>query len=113
MSIFAGLGLSDKTTHVCVVEAHCAVLRRDAVATVPMCRPSGWASIVRTSSDPAGDRFAIYVPVSRPYRVRCTRSTSVRVISNRGCRHGSTSPMLTTPKAWRNCAEPVGSSLCI
>ena len=35
MSIFAGLGLSDKTTHVCVVEAHCAVLRRDAVATDP------------------------------------------------------------------------------
>lgn len=35
MSIFAGLDVSDKTTHICVVDAEGAVLRRDVVATDP------------------------------------------------------------------------------
>jgi len=35
MSIFAGLDVSDKTTHVCVVDADGAVLKRDFVASDP------------------------------------------------------------------------------
>ncbi len=35
MSIFAGLDVSDKTTHVCVVDAEGSVVRRDVVATDP------------------------------------------------------------------------------
>lgn len=35
MSIFAGLDVSDKTTHVCVVDADGAVLKRDVVASDP------------------------------------------------------------------------------
>jgi transposase len=35
MGIFAGLDVSDKTTHVCVVDGEGAVLRRDVVATDP------------------------------------------------------------------------------
>jgi transposase len=35
MSIFAGLGVSDKTTHVCVVDADGLVLKRDVVASDP------------------------------------------------------------------------------
>jgi transposase len=35
MSIFAGLDVSDKTTHLCVVDADGAVLKRDVVASDP------------------------------------------------------------------------------
>jgi hypothetical protein len=35
MSIFAGLDVSDKTTHICVVDAERVVLKRDAAATDP------------------------------------------------------------------------------
>lgn len=35
MSIFAGLDVSDKTTHVCVVDADGLVLKRDVVASDP------------------------------------------------------------------------------
>jgi transposase len=35
MKIFAGLDVSDKTTHVCVVDAEGAVIRREVVATDP------------------------------------------------------------------------------
>jgi len=35
MAIFAGLDVSDKTTHVCVVDADGAVLKRDVVASDP------------------------------------------------------------------------------
>jgi transposase len=35
MNIFAGLDVSDKTTHICVVDGDGAVLRRDVVATDP------------------------------------------------------------------------------
>ena len=35
MSIFAGLDVSDKTTHVCVVDADGVVLKRDVVASDP------------------------------------------------------------------------------
>lgn len=35
MSIYAGLDVSDKTTHICVVDAEGAVLRRDVVASDP------------------------------------------------------------------------------
>jgi transposase len=35
MSIFAGLDVSDKTTHVCLVNGDGAVLRRDVVASDP------------------------------------------------------------------------------
>ena len=34
MSIYAGLDVSDKTTHVCVVNADGIVLKRDVVASV-------------------------------------------------------------------------------
>lgn len=35
MAIYAGLDVSDKATHVCVVDAEGAVLRRDVVASDP------------------------------------------------------------------------------
>lgn len=35
MSIYAGLDVSDKTTHICVVDAEAAVMRRDVVASDP------------------------------------------------------------------------------
>jgi transposase len=35
MNIFVGLDVSDKTTHICVVDGDSAVLRRDVVATDP------------------------------------------------------------------------------
>ncbi len=35
MSIYAGLDVSDKTTHVCVVDAEGAVLRREVLASDP------------------------------------------------------------------------------
>ena len=35
MSIYAGLDVSDKTTHLCVVDADGAVMRRDVVASDP------------------------------------------------------------------------------
>lgn len=35
MSIYAGLDVSDKTTHICVVDAEGAVMRRDVVASDP------------------------------------------------------------------------------
>jgi len=35
MTIYAGLDVSDKTTHVCVVDAEGVVLKRDVVATDP------------------------------------------------------------------------------
>jgi transposase len=35
MTIFAGLDVSDKTTHICVVDAEGSVLRRDVQATDP------------------------------------------------------------------------------
>jgi transposase len=35
MSMFAGLDVSDKTTHICVVDGEGAILRRDVVATDP------------------------------------------------------------------------------
>ncbi len=35
MSIYAGLDVSDKTTHICVVEANGKVLRRGVVASDP------------------------------------------------------------------------------
>jgi transposase len=35
MNVFAGLDVSDKTTHICVVDADGAVLRRDVQATDP------------------------------------------------------------------------------
>lgn len=35
MTIYAGLDVSDKTTHVCLVDAQGAVLRRDVIATDP------------------------------------------------------------------------------
>jgi transposase len=35
MKIFAGLDVSDKTTHVCVVDGEGAVIRREVVATDP------------------------------------------------------------------------------
>jgi transposase len=35
MSIFAGLDVSDKTTHICVVDGEGAALRRDVVASDP------------------------------------------------------------------------------
>ncbi len=35
MSIFAGLDVSDKTTHICVVDSDGVVLRRDVVASDP------------------------------------------------------------------------------
>jgi transposase len=35
MTIFAGLDVSDKSTHVCVVGSEGAVLKRDVVATDP------------------------------------------------------------------------------
>lgn len=35
MKIFAGLDVSDKTVHVCVVDSEGAVLRREVVATDP------------------------------------------------------------------------------
>ena len=35
MTIYAGLDVSDKTTHVCVVDVEGAVVRRDVVATDP------------------------------------------------------------------------------
>jgi hypothetical protein len=35
MSIFAGLDVSDKTTHICVVDDDGAILRRDVVASDP------------------------------------------------------------------------------
>jgi transposase len=34
MTIYAGLDVSDKTVHVCVVDAEGAVLHRDVVVTV-------------------------------------------------------------------------------
>src|SRR3546814_15724060 len=36
MTIFAGLDVSDKTTHVCVVDDDGAVLKRDVVASDPI-----------------------------------------------------------------------------
>lgn len=41
MSIYTGLDVSDKTTHVCVVGAEGAVLKRDVVASDPEVL-SGW-----------------------------------------------------------------------
>ena len=35
MTIYAGLDVSDKTTHICVVDSSGAVLRRDVVASDP------------------------------------------------------------------------------
>lgn len=35
MMIYAGLDVSDKTTHICVVDSDGAVLRRDVVASDP------------------------------------------------------------------------------
>ena len=35
MSIYAGLDVSDKTTHICVVDVDGKVLRRDVVASDP------------------------------------------------------------------------------
>jgi transposase len=35
MSIYAGLDVSDKTTHICVVDAEGKVSRRDVVASDP------------------------------------------------------------------------------
>jgi transposase len=35
MSIYAGLDVSDKTTHVCLVDSEGEVLRRDIVASDP------------------------------------------------------------------------------
>jgi transposase len=35
MTIFAGLDVSDKATHVCVVDAEGVVIRRDVQATDP------------------------------------------------------------------------------
>ena len=35
MSIYAGLDVSDKTTHVCVVDAEGAILRREVLASDP------------------------------------------------------------------------------
>jgi transposase len=35
MTIYAGLDISDKTTHVCVVDGDGAVLKRDVVASDP------------------------------------------------------------------------------
>jgi hypothetical protein len=35
MSIYAGLDVSDKTTHICVVDVEGKVLRRDVVASDP------------------------------------------------------------------------------
>lgn len=35
MTIYAGLDVSDKTTHVCVVDGEGAVIRREVVASDP------------------------------------------------------------------------------
>lgn len=35
MTMFAGFDVSDKTTHICVVDADGAVLKRDVVASDP------------------------------------------------------------------------------
>lgn len=35
MTIYAGLDVSDKTTHLCVVDADGVVLKRDVVASDP------------------------------------------------------------------------------
>ena len=35
MAIYAGLDVSDKTTHVCVIDGGGAVIRRDVVASDP------------------------------------------------------------------------------
>ena len=35
MTVYAGFDVSDKTTHICVVDADGGVVRRDVVATDP------------------------------------------------------------------------------
>lgn len=41
MSPYAGLDVSDKTTHVCMVDAEGKVLRRDVLRTIRRFSPSG------------------------------------------------------------------------
>ena len=39
MTIYAGLDVSDKTTHICVVTSDGAVVRRDVIASDPEVLP--------------------------------------------------------------------------
>ena len=45
MAIYAGLDVSDKTTHICVVDVDGKVLRRDVVASDPEALANGSTSI--------------------------------------------------------------------
>jgi transposase len=79
MSIFAGLDVSDKTTHVCVVDADGAVLKRDVVASDPELLAK-WLDkhcpgLVRVV---LGDRPSIDVLVPWPDRAKRPRGVHLR-----------------------------------
>ena len=49
MSVYAGLDVSDKTAHICVVDVDGKVLRREGVASDPEFWPNGSTGIARMS----------------------------------------------------------------
>lgn len=74
MTIYAGLDVSDKTTHVCVVDGEGVVVRRDVVASDPDVLAK-W--LKRHCPDPPPDKLDIVSP-------RLSREP----ISDLGCRSG-------------------------
>ncbi|MDD3798523.1 MAG: hypothetical protein PHE36_05015 [Novosphingobium sp.] len=73
MTIYAGLDVSDKATHICVVDAEGVVVRRDVVASDPEVLAK-WLrrhcpSLARVVLETGG---AFDFPVSRAGRTQCT-----------------------------------------
>ena len=77
MPIYAGLDVSDKTTHVCVVDAEGAVLRREVLASDPDVIAK-WLRRYCLGARCSGDGATVRISLSRHGSSRCSGRVYLR-----------------------------------
>src|SRR5215203_5713016 len=112
MSIYAGLDVSDKTTHVCVVDADGGVLKRDVVVSDPDALAKWLAKhcpgLARVVLETGPLSTFLYHGLTE----RTSPSNAFAPAMRRACcRRGSTRAMFTTPRALPSSRALAGSNV--
>ena len=113
MTMYAGMDVSDKSTHICVVDGDGAVLRRDVVASDPevlakwLGRHCPDLTRVVLETGPLST-FLYHGLVERAVPIECICARHAKA----SLPHGSTRATFTTLRDWPSSLALAGSNAC-
>lgn len=112
MTVFAGMDVGDKASHICVVDDEGAIVWRGVCATDP-------EAIAGTLRRHAPDLSRVVLETGSLstfiHHGLAERAipvvASARAMRRRSCRRAATRAIRTMPRAWRSSRAPAGSRL--